>query len=144
MVVMTPSGAKFGAVVDQPIKVEKGRYVGNGECFLWREVEEGERDDAADDSGFESDTGLDNPPGVTFEDGPELRLYRYTGANDYCLLCEPEGVSVGGGDGGAGLWLDDMLEEGHSAPCETFDNEVLSGGEKGRFEVQGVEVWRVG
>ncbi|KAI1763703.1 TLD-domain-containing protein [Hypoxylon sp. FL1150] len=70
--------------------------------------------------------------------------FAYTGANDYCIFCETKFLSVGGGGGGTyGLWLNDGLSRGHSAPCDTFLNQPLSDeGEK--FDVLGVELWVVG
>ncbi|XXH01111.1 COPII subunit [Hypoxylon texense] len=70
--------------------------------------------------------------------------FAYTGANDYCIFCETKFLSVGGGGGGTyGLWLNDGLSRGHSAPCDTFLNQPLSDeGEK--FDVMGVELWVVG
>ncbi|KAI1385238.1 TLD-domain-containing protein [Hypoxylon trugodes] len=70
--------------------------------------------------------------------------FAYTGANDYCIFCESKFLSVGGGGGGTyGLWLNDGLSRGHSAPCDTFGNQPLSDeGEK--FDVLGVELWVVG
>ena len=52
-------------------------------------------------------------------------------------------------DGHYGLYLDDALFEGSSAPCPTFDNEPLCspGPKKGstvEFECVGVEVWAMG
>ncbi|KAL8812601.1 MAG: hypothetical protein Q9200_000896 [Gallowayella weberi] len=65
------------------------------------------------------------------------------GVNDYLIFCETAFLSVGGGDGRYGLWLDGVLERGISSPCMTFGNEGLS--EQGeKFEVVGVEVWWVG
>lgn len=46
-------------------------------------------------------------------------------------------------DGHYGLWLDDGLEKGVSASCQTFGNEPLSD-EGVKFDVLGVEVWYVG
>ena len=63
--------------------------------------------------------------------------------NDYLIFCEHDYLSVGGGDGKYGLWLDGVLEKGISSHCMTFGNEPLS--EEGeKFEVVGVEVWCVG
>ena len=63
--------------------------------------------------------------------------------NDYMIFCEPSYLSVGGGDGRYGLWLDGVLERGVSSASLTFGNEGLS--EEGeKFEVVGVEVWGVG
>lgn len=56
-------------------------------------------------------------------------------------------------DGKFGLWIDASFEEGYSTRCLTFDNQVLSGPEGARpngvdegrrFQVNRVEVWRVG
>lgn len=59
------------------------------------------------------------------------------------MFCEAGFLSVGGGDGKYGLWLDGVLEYGISSSCLTFGNEPLS--EEGeKFEVVGVEMWCVG
>jgi hypothetical protein len=80
-----------------------------------------------------------------------LRVYKWTGKNDYVALCETDYISFGGGyvhglffpvlklgvvdidvccwiharDGHYGLYLDDTLSDGSSARCPTFDNEPL-------------------
>ena len=78
--------------------------------------------------------------------GQSIRFqnFAYSGANDYCMFCETGFLSVGGGGGGRfGLWLNDSLSRGHSAPCDTFASQALSDeGEK--FDVLGVELWVVG
>ncbi|KAI8627581.1 TLD-domain-containing protein [Xylariaceae sp. FL1651] len=72
-----------------------------------------------------------------------FQAFAYTGANDYCMFCETKFLSVGGGSGTYGLWLNDSLSRGHSAECDTFLNQPLSDeGEK--FDVLGVELWVVG
>lgn len=59
------------------------------------------------------------------------------------MFCETHFLSVGGGDGRYGLWLDDSLDRGHSSTCMTFGNEPLSDeGEK--FGILGVEIWVIG
>lgn len=59
------------------------------------------------------------------------------------MLCDSTFLSVGGGDGHYGLWLDSTFEKGISSQCMTFGNEPLSGeGEK--FDILGVEVWTMG
>ena len=59
------------------------------------------------------------------------------------IFCEPSYLSVGGGDGRYGLWLDGVMERGVSSACLTFGNEELS--EEGeKYEVVGVEVWYIG
>ena len=59
------------------------------------------------------------------------------------IFCEAGFLSVGGGDGRYGLWVDGCLERGVSSACLTFGNEALS--EEGeKYEVLGVEVWYIG
>ena len=60
------------------------------------------------------------------------------------ILCDWNYLSLGGGDGKYGLWLDSTLEKGVSASCPTFGNEPLSEDVGGKFEVLDVELWRVG
>lgn len=77
--------------------------------------------------------------------GPSIRFkaFPYSGENDFYIYCEPHWLSVGGGDGHYGLWLNDSLEKGVSSRCLTFGNEPLSDeGEK--FGVLGVEMWLIG
>lgn len=91
-------------------------------------------------------TGKLKSPAQPAAQGQSIRFqnFAYTGANDYCIFCETKFLSVGGGGGGTyGLWLNDSLSRGHSAPCDTFLNQPLSDeGEK--FDVLGVELWVVG
>lgn len=77
--------------------------------------------------------------------GPSIRFkaFPYSGENDFYIYCQPHWLSVGGGDGHYGLWLNDSLEKGISSGCPTFGNEPLSDeGEK--FGIVGVEVWLIG
>ncbi|CAK7273912.1 oxidation resistance protein 1 [Sporothrix epigloea] len=76
---------------------------------------------------------------------PSIRFsaFPYSGVNEYFVYCEVHSLSVGGGDGKYGLWLNDSLDKGISATCLTFGNQPLSDeGEK--FGVLGVEVWVIG
>ncbi|KAI0027603.1 TLD-domain-containing protein, partial [Vararia minispora EC-137] len=117
------NGGIFGAWLGQGIHFGRGEsYFGSGESFLWR----------------------------VKRDAPGLDVFKWTGKNDYVALCEREYIAFGGGDGTYGLYLDESLFDGSSAPCPTFENEVLcvpSGHRMGRtegFECVGVEVWGVG
>jgi len=82
-------------------------------------------------------SGTSTPERIRF------KAFPYTGENDYSLFCQPEYLSVGGGDGHYGLWLDDNLRKGVSQTCPTFGNESLSE-EGAKFDVLGVEVWYIG
>ena len=82
-------------------------------------------------------TGTSTPERIRF------KAFPYSGVNDYMIFCEHGFLSVGGGDGHYGLWLDDTLERGISSTCPTFGNEPLSDeGEK--FDILGVEIWSIG
>ena len=79
----------------------------------------------------------------TEEERIRFKAFPYSGVNDYMIYCEQGYLSVGGGDGKYGLWLDDRLEQGVSSPSLTFGNESLS--EEGeKFDAVSVEVWFVG
>lgn len=82
-------------------------------------------------------TGASTPERIRF------KAFPYSGVNDYMIFCEHSFLSVGGGDGHYGLWLDDTLERGISSSCPTFGNEPLS--EEGeKFDILGVEIWSIG
>ena len=83
------------------------------------------------------------PSGASTPDRIRFKAFPYSGINDFMIFCEPHYLSVGGGDGHYGLWLDDTLDNGISETCPTFGNEPLSDEGK-NFDVLGVEVWYVG
>jgi len=81
--------------------------------------------------------------GTSTPDRIRFKAFPYSGMNDFMIFCESGYLSVGGGDGHYGLWLDDTLETGISDTCLTFGNEPLS--EEGhKFDVLDVEIWYVG
>lgn len=101
----------FGAFITEPLHAHP-RHYGTGECFLLA--------------------------------ASLLMVTKFgaTGKNDYyCLGRADEFVAAGCGDGRFGLWLDDELTRGSSAPVATFDNRQLSASEE--FFVECVEVWGV-
>ncbi|KAL2836597.1 hypothetical protein BJX68DRAFT_250511 [Aspergillus pseudodeflectus] len=84
-----------------------------------------------------SNSGTSTPDRIRF------KAFPYSGVNDYMMFCETGFLSLGGGDGHYGLWVDSSIEKGVSASCQTFGNEPLSD-EGVKFDVIGVEVWYVG
>lgn len=81
--------------------------------------------------------------GASTPDRIRFKAFPYSGVNDFMIYCQRDYLSVGGGDGRYGLWLDHDLETGISDTCLTFGNEPLSDEGK-KFDVLGVEVWYVG
>ncbi|KAL9114124.1 MAG: hypothetical protein Q9227_001896 [Pyrenula ochraceoflavens] len=81
--------------------------------------------------------------GASTPDRIRFKAFPYSGVNDFMLFCETGFLSVGGGDGHYGLWLDDSLDKGISEACPTFGNEPLSDEGK-KFDIMGVEIWYVG
>nr|CAB3264612.1 oxidation resistance protein 1 [Phallusia mammillata] len=70
---------------------------------------------------------------------PTLQIYNWSGENMFFLKGNTDSLTIGGGDGLSGLWLDSDLCHGSSHTCLTFNNAVLSSTED--FFIQGVEVW---
>lgn len=116
IVVKDTAGGVFGAFVPQELKPHVG-YYGNGECFLWMIISSEGRT-----------TGL--------------RLYPWTGKNDYFMISEADYFGIGGGNGKFGLYLDSSFIKGSTAPCPTFDNEALTGNGE-QFECAEFEVWGI-
>lgn len=111
-------GNVFGAFINEALKVAS-HYYGSGECFLWKTVRR--RLPAPP-----SEAGGNNEPGEPdLHPDRAIEVFPWTGRNDYVVLSESDFLSVGGGDGRYGLWLDDTLDRGTSARCPAFDNEVL-------------------
>jgi len=87
--------------------------------------------------------GKANGNGTSAPDRIRFKAFPYTGENDFSIFCQPEYLSVGGGDGHYGLWLDQRVSKGVSETCPTFGNENLSE-EGAKFDVLGMELWFVG
>lgn len=164
-------GGVFGAYLsDAPSP--SPHYYGNGECFLWRAQTLPALPDLLDlppppsedtthaqrmttvalsrQPSFSNVNNNNSDPnsssrrdGATTPERIRFKAFPYTGENDFCILCQPDYLSVGGGDGHYGLWLDDTLSNGVSQACLTYGNEGLSDSGK-KFGVLGVEVWFVG
>lgn len=119
LVVKDSNGSIFGAFVNEYFRPASS-YFGNGECFLYKTE-------------------------MLKQGGMRFKAFPWTGLNDYQMYCTLDFLSVGGGDGKYGLWLDDRLEKGISSSTLTFGNEALPNNvEEGRtFAVDTVEIWKV-
>ncbi|KAJ2083863.1 oxidation resistance protein 1 [Coemansia sp. RSA 988] len=96
------NGRVFGAFLNETLRLSPTFY-GQGTSFLWK----------------------------AFRSSPEsrkkdaVRCFRYTGENEYFILCDPDFVAIGGGRGKFGLWFKGDFLHGYSARCPTFNNEPL-------------------
>ncbi|KXS17175.1 TLD-domain-containing protein [Gonapodya prolifera JEL478] len=106
-------GNVFGAYLSESPYVRKG-YYGTGTCFLWKQTPQP-------------------------SDPTHIEVFKSTGRNEYYILSEGNFLSVGGGDGRYGLYVDSSLDRGHSEKCLTFENETLSGAQE--FNCVGCELW---
>ncbi|CAG8974745.1 hypothetical protein HYALB_00000356 [Hymenoscyphus albidus] len=166
LVVKDGDGGLFGAYLTEAPHPNP-HYFGTGECFLWRAsiispastafVSTLPPPPSADTTNATRTTTISAPPmsptnlllpsplsaGASTPERLRFKAFPYSGVNDYLMFCETGFLSVGGGDGHYGLWLDDNFERGISSSCPTFGNEPLS--EEGqKFDIVGVELWSVG
>ncbi|KAG9233073.1 hypothetical protein BJ875DRAFT_465128 [Amylocarpus encephaloides] len=170
LVVRDAGGGLFGAYLTEAPHPSP-HYFGTGECFLWRasilsanshnfaltlppppsaDTDNLQRITTLS-AGPKSTPSLLSPPlpsphiptGASTPERIRFKAFPYSGVNDYLIFCETGFLSVGGGDGHYGLWLDDNFEKGVSSACPTFGNEPLSE-EGSKFEIVGVELWSVG
>lgn len=172
LVARDSAGGIFGAYLSDPPKPQ-AHYFGSGECFLWKAIRLPGLPDLSslppppseDTTHLQRMTTIGiaksnssvslaslNPgtnganghrSGTATPDRIRFKAFPYTGENDFSIFCQPEYLSVGGGDGHYGLWLSDNLGQGVSRTCPTFGNEHLSD-EGAKFGVLGVELWYIG
>ncbi|KAH0548658.1 hypothetical protein GP486_007799 [Trichoglossum hirsutum] len=161
LVVRDSSGGVFGSFLTNAPSPSP-HYYGTGECFLWKAsivspLANLPLPPSSDTTNLTRSTTISNgngtlsPPlsngmSITGQTTPghlRFKAFPYSGINDYMILCDQRYLSVGGGDGHYGLWLDDTFEKGISSRSLTFGNEPLSDvGEK--FNILGVELWHIG
>ncbi|KAF2650745.1 TLD-domain-containing protein [Lophiostoma macrostomum CBS 122681] len=164
LVVQDASGGVFGAYLSEAPH-PSSHFFGNGECFLWRasilpaipDLASLPPPPSADTTNAQRMTtvaapkSMLSPPasgqgsrsGTSTPERIRFKAFPYSGVNDYMMFCEQNYLSVGGGDGHYGLWLNDNLEKGISSSCPTFGNEPLSD-DGTKFDVLGVELWYIG
>ncbi|RKO96256.1 TLD-domain-containing protein, partial [Caulochytrium protostelioides] len=105
-------GRLLGAIVSGDVHVDAVHYYGNGSTFVWS---------------------------CPAADPWAVQAYHATGANTYLVLTTPTFMAFGRGEGRFGLWLDAELYNGHSGPCQTFNNKQLS--TQAEFVCERLEVW---
>lgn len=157
LVVRDTSNKIFGAYVNEYFhpSTSQGsrRFYGNGDCFLWssklvkrsnsffntQNTQHMKEKDLIETNDQQNDTTM--LPKEQYD--IQFKGFPYTGVNDFVIYCTNQFLSLGGGDGHYGLWLDDSLNRGVSSHSLTFGNEPLSD-EGTSFGIIGVEVWKIG
>ncbi|GAN04229.1 TLD-domain-containing protein [Mucor ambiguus] len=113
MIIKDAQNQIFGSYLSHPFS-SQSHYYGTGECFLWKLNQQQEPQ-------------------------PKIKVFPWTGKNDYMMLSDSDFIAIGGGDGKFGLWLNSELEKGYSSTCPTFDNEILA--LQPEFQCMEMEVW---
>ena len=117
LAVSDTDGNVFGAFINEPLH-KSSHYYGNGQCFLWKTVQRRLPVPPTETDGDASNYDDMHPDRA-------IEYFCWSGENDYMVLSESDYLSVGGGDGRYGLWLDDTFSIGLSSRCPAFHNEVL-------------------
>jgi hypothetical protein len=106
----------FGAFITEAFH-PTNHFYGDGECFLWK---------------------VDTDQSTTYGSNI-IKIFKWSEKNYLCIYSDNEHISLGAGDGHAGLYLDSNLNKGSSSPCDTYNNEALSS-EKD-FRIIDIELW---
>lgn len=141
--VRTKRGDVLGAYLSDGIrKPQPGQFFyGTESSFLFSvggsSQDAGSSDAGSSDTGVEAGTGGGDAfwhDGGVSREGEEaagdatdtdVRVYSWTGDNFLFCFSSPSSISIGGGDGSVGLYLEDSLLHGSSGPTETFANPPL-------------------
>ncbi|KAJ1342682.1 hypothetical protein BSLG_002779 [Batrachochytrium salamandrivorans] len=74
-------------------------------------------------------------------DARGISIFMATGENSYFVLSESGAdLTLGGGDGRFGLWIDGQLNKGYSDSCSTYHNAPLAT-KPGAFQIELLELW---
>ena len=152
--VLTMQGDVFGAFLADGIRRPQPfqAFYGEGESFLYS-------------VGGSSSSGDSQQGGGEVIGVADVRIYAWARTNYNFCYSSRTSISIGGGDGEVGLYLEDTLTCGSTGPSQTFGNPALCrpqcfGGDGGEpmdtdalrspsgmrsedFEVAQVEVWGV-
>ena len=152
--VQTTQGDVFGAMLSDGIRrpARNQFFYGTSESFLFS-VRSGKSG-----NGWRGGDEAKRPRGMPDAD-VHLDAYHWTQDNFLFTFSSPGSISIGGGDGATGIYIEDSLTCGSTAPCETFGNPALCppqeagiefAGELDRmdteleaFEIAYLEVWGV-
>ncbi|KAL7580988.1 hypothetical protein ACA910_005801 [Epithemia clementina (nom. ined.)] len=123
LVVQTTEGHVLGGFAMQTWEGQEGFgkrncYYGTGQSFLFSIT----------------------PEDMTHPTGSKAQIYKWTGTNDYCQICDVESAKIAmGGGGDFGIIVEDCFLRGQTGFCGTYDNPPLTA--DGFFEVAALEVY---
>ena len=128
LVLSTSRGDVFGAYADSAWENQGhslgATFYGSAQASLWRIQ--------SNDSGGDGDSPSN-----------KVIVYKWTGANRYIQLCDPQAklLALGGGgdDGEFGLCVENDFQRGSTGSCETFGNDPLCG--QDRFDIVDLECY---
>ena len=128
LVLSTSRGDVFGAYADSAWENQGhslgATFYGSAQASLWRIQSNG--------SGGDGDSPRN-----------KVIVYKWTGANRYIQLCDPQAklLALGGGgdDGEFGLCVENDFQRGSTGSCETFGNEPLC--DQDRFDIVDLECY---
>ncbi|ODV93556.1 hypothetical protein PACTADRAFT_52120 [Pachysolen tannophilus NRRL Y-2460] len=136
----------FGCYVNEYLRpMDKKRYYGNGECFLWKtEISRIPNLNNLTNTNINNNNSDDDLESTISSSHEQMRLkvFPYTSLNDFIIYSNHDFISIGSGDGKFGLWIDSDLYKGASDSVQTFGNEPLSS--HVQFKILGLEVWQLG
>jgi len=126
IVARTSNNIILGGYVDSKWEKQGGgdmgrRFFGSGRCFLFSNASSLRKNEDSEEK--------------------ELNIFKWSGANDYCQVCDvDEGQLAMGGGGAFGLIVQDNFTKGSTGRCSTFNNPSLTG-EKGAFHIVDFEAY---
>jgi len=135
LVLATSRGDVFGAYADSAWENQGhslgATFYGSAQASLWRIQ-----------SSHTSDSG-GGGVGDGCSPSSKVIVYKWTGANRYIQLCDPQAklLALGGGgdDGEFGLCVENDFQRGSTGSCETFGNDPLCG--QDRFDIVDLEFY---
>lgn len=130
LVVKTTTGHILGGFASDPWKEQDGfherhSYYGTGLSFL-----------------FANHPLLDSKLDTERDESKELMIFKWTGDNDFCQICDLDKKTVAmGGSGAFGWILKDDFYVGSTDRCGTFGNPPLTPDKDGTFYVESMEIY---